>query len=158
MKNRFIIIFLATFILTIFAVPHPPQLFAKIIHTKSAVHSKTATTKKKIASTKKVSKANAKKKISSPKVAAVAVPVAAPTSTASYTLTTVGLHHSAASCWTTISGNIYDLTPWIKQHSGSRQPVLSLCGTDSTAAFNTEYAGRAKPTEQLKAFLIGKLQ
>jgi len=60
--------------------------------------------------------------------------------------------------YTDNSGNVYDFTPWIKKHADTQQTMLSLCGSDSTAAFNTAYTGKTKPMQELTAFLIGKLQ
>jgi cytochrome b involved in lipid metabolism len=82
-----------------------------------------------------------------------------PTSTSStYTATDVAQHASAASCWSSIAGNVYDLTPWISQHPGGAGAILSLCGTDGTAAFMAQHGGQGRPAAELKQFLLGPLQ
>lgn len=69
----------------------------------------------------------------------------------------VKTHNSALSCFTTISGSVYDVTSWIKQHPGGSQAILSLCGTDGTAAFTDQHGGQARPAEELAGFKIGTL-
>lgn len=76
---------------------------------------------------------------------------------AGYTMSTVAKHHNASSCWTAINGNVYDLTNWINQHPGGKAPILSLCGTDGSAAFNGKHGTQARPASELKNFLLGAL-
>ena len=75
----------------------------------------------------------------------------------SYTMTTVTQHNTAYLCWAAINGNVYDLTNWINQHPGGQGPILSLCGTDGSAAFNGQHGGQARPASELKNFLLGPL-
>lgn len=84
---------------------------------------------------------------------------AAPGTSASSTLTAaeVAAHDSAQSCYTSISGNVYDLTSWISQHPGGPEAILSLCGTDGTAAFEAQHGGERRPNEELATFKIGTL-
>ena len=77
--------------------------------------------------------------------------------TGSYTMAQVATHNSATSCWTTINGNVYDVTTWINQHPGGKQAILSLCGVDGTAAFNGQHGGQSRPESELAAFKIGTL-
>ena len=148
MKKNIITIFLTVFILSMVVVPHQYQAFAKTTHVKKVV--------KKIIPAKKLSKIKTTKKVVSAKVGTV-LGASTIATMPSYTMTTTALHNSATNCWTTINGSVYDLTPWLAQHSTDQQAVLTLCGTDSTAAFNTEYAGKTKPVQGLKTFLIGTL-
>jgi len=69
----------------------------------------------------------------------------------------VAQHNSASSCWTAINGNVYDLTNWIDQHPGGQGPILSLCGTDGSAAFNGQHGGQRRPESELSNFLLGPL-
>lgn len=73
------------------------------------------------------------------------------------TMAQVAKHNSAASCYTTISGSVYDVTTWINQHPGGKQAILSLCGTDGTAAFTAQHAGQRRPATELASFKIGTL-
>jgi cytochrome b involved in lipid metabolism len=132
---------------------------AKSVHKKTITHSvvKKSSSKKKSTTVKKASVGKKKKSVSTAPVATALIVISS-TPTAVYTQTTVALHHSATNCWTTISGSVYDLTPWLTKHQSNQQSVLSLCGVDSTTAFNAEYVGKAKPLQQLSAFLIGKLE
>jgi cytochrome b involved in lipid metabolism len=90
---------------------------------------------------------------------APAAPAASSTTPApgGYTAAQVAAHDSAQSCWTSISGNVYDLTAWIDQHPGGQAPILSLCGTDGTAAFMQQHGGQGRPEQELATFKIGAL-
>jgi hypothetical protein len=74
-----------------------------------------------------------------------------------YTMTRVKANDTAASCWTVVSGNVYDLTKWIDQHPGGSGAIKSLCGTDGTAAFNGMHQGQGKPASRLSGYLLGPL-
>ena len=74
-----------------------------------------------------------------------------------YTPAQVMQHNSAQSCWSAINGNVYDLTDWINQHPGGPEAILSLCGTDGSAAFNDQHGGQRRPANELAGFLIGPL-
>ena len=67
------------------------------------------------------------------------------------------MHKDATSCWTAINGKVYDVTSWINQHPGGRDAILSLCGTDGSAAFNGQHGGQARPAQELATFNIGIL-
>lgn len=83
---------------------------------------------------------------------------AEPTVSASgYTMAKVKTHASAASCWSVINGNVYDLTAWINQHPGGSGAILSLCGTDGTAGFTGMHQGQRKPESRLSGYLLGPL-
>lgn len=85
-------------------------------------------------------------------------PVSTGTSRAkTYTLAQVKTHNSGSSCWTTINGGVYDVTDWINQHPGGPEAILSLCGTDGSAAFNDQHGGQRRPASELASFKIGTL-
>ena len=94
-------------------------------------------------------------------VATTTAPIATSTSvtptTNSYTLAQVATHNSQASCWSAISGKVYDLTAWISQHPGGSRAILSICGKDGTAAFTGKHGGQARPASELAGFDIGVL-
>src|SRR3989344_7823182 len=69
--------------------------------------------------------------------------------------TEVATHNSRESCWTTINGNVYDLTSWIPQHPGGEQAILQLCGTDGSAKFNGKHGSAAKQAAILFGFKLG---
>jgi len=69
----------------------------------------------------------------------------------------VAAHNSASSCWTAINGKVYNLTAWIDQHPGGPEAILSLCGTDGTAAFEAQHGGQARPEAELANFYVGPL-
>lgn len=76
---------------------------------------------------------------------------------AGYTMERVKANNSASSCWTVISGNVYDLTRWIGSHPGGSGAIRSLCGTDGTAEFNSQHRGEGTPTARLAGYLLGPL-
>lgn len=78
-------------------------------------------------------------------------------SSTSYTLAEVAGHNSASSCWTAINGKVYDVTSWINQHPGGPDAILSLCGTDGSAVFNTQHGGQHRPASELAGFYIAGL-
>ncbi|HVM58867.1 MAG TPA: cytochrome b5 domain-containing protein [Candidatus Paceibacterota bacterium] len=74
-----------------------------------------------------------------------------------FTAAEVAAHDSAQSCYTSINGSVYDLTPWISQHPGGPEAILSICGTDGTAAFEAQHGGERRPNQELATFKIGAL-
>lgn len=67
----------------------------------------------------------------------------------------VAAHNSRSSCWSTINGNVYDLTSWIPKHPGGEKAILQLCGTDGSAKFNGQHGGAPKQAAILAGFKIG---
>ncbi|MDB5254355.1 MAG: Soluble cytochrome b558 [Parcubacteria group bacterium] len=74
-----------------------------------------------------------------------------------YTINTVATHSTPTSCWTTISGSVYDVTSWISKHPGGADAIISLCGKDGTAAFTQVHGGQPRPANELAGFKIGTL-
>jgi hypothetical protein len=74
-----------------------------------------------------------------------------------YTSAQVAQHATAESCWTSISGSVYDLTSWINQHPGGEGAILSICGKDGTSAFLSQHAGDRRAEQELATFKIGTL-
>ena len=73
------------------------------------------------------------------------------------TMERVKANNTALSCWTVISGNVYDLTKWIGSHPGGSGAIRSLCGTDGTAEFNSQHRGAGTPQARLAGYLLGPL-
>ncbi|HVV38952.1 MAG TPA: cytochrome b5-like heme/steroid binding domain-containing protein [Candidatus Paceibacterota bacterium] len=76
-------------------------------------------------------------------------------SSSSISMEMVAGHNSAASCWSTINGKVYDLTSWINRHPGGPDAILSLCGKDGSSAFNAQHGGQSRPANELAGFYIG---
>lgn len=76
---------------------------------------------------------------------------------AGYTMERVRANGTSSSCWTVISGNVYDLTKWIGSHPGGSGAITSLCGTDGTSGFNAMHRNQSKPEARLAGYLLGKL-
>lgn len=72
-----------------------------------------------------------------------------------YTLAQVSTHNNATSCYSIISGKVYDLTLWINMHPGGKGAILSICGIDGTARFMAQHKGGQKQVDILARFYIG---
>ncbi len=81
----------------------------------------------------------------------------APTSSGekTYTMADVSAHATAASCWSIINGNVYDLTSWIGKHPGGEKAITQLCGKDGSAEFNGQHGGAMRQANTLAGFKIG---
>jgi hypothetical protein len=102
-----------------------------------------------------------------PTPAAPAAPAATPTPSptptaevstqAGYTMAKVKENNSAASCWSVINGNVYNLTQWINSHPGGPSVIRGLCGVDGTSSFNGKHRGDGGPASILTGYLLGPL-
>lgn len=79
------------------------------------------------------------------------------TTAATFTAADVAKHASAADCWTIVSGAVYNLTNWIKQHPGGAGPIEGMCGVDATTAYLGQHQGQRSPTAALSQFKIGTI-
>lgn len=84
-------------------------------------------------------------------------PTPAPT-VKTYTLAEVQAANSKTKCWSVISGNVYDLTPFTPGHPGGQAAILGLCGKDGTAAFVAQHGGQARPESTLAKYFLGALK
>ena len=84
-------------------------------------------------------------------------PTAEVTTQAGYTMEKVRENNSASSCWSIISGNVYDLTKWISSHPGGRSAITGICGRDGTSTFNGRHRGDGGPASVLTGYLLGPL-
>ena len=95
--------------------------------------------------------------------APAATPTPSPTPTAEvttqtgYTMAKVKENNSSASCWSVISGNVYNLTQWINSHPGGPSVIRGLCGVDGTSSFNGKHRGDGGPASILTGYLLGPL-
>lgn len=78
-----------------------------------------------------------------------------PQSTSGITVSEVAKHSTSASCWSTINGNVYDLTSWIPEHPGGPEAIMKLCGADGSKKFNDKHGGQARQAAVLTGFKIG---
>lgn len=75
----------------------------------------------------------------------------------SFTAANIATHNDATSCYTSISGGVYDLTAWVNAHPGGKSKILSLCGKDGTQAFTEKHKNGQKFLNILARFKIGNL-
>jgi hypothetical protein len=92
-----------------------------------------------------------------PEPSASSTPKAEVTTQSGYTMANVRANNSESSCWSVISGNVYNLTQWINSHPGGASRIRALCGTDGTSSFNAQHAGRSTPISTLAKYLLGPL-
>ena len=69
-------------------------------------------------------------------------------------LAIVAQHSWADSCFTMISGSVYDLTSRIGKHPGGDKAILASCGKESTEMFDAQHGMDPKKWEWLKSFEI----
>jgi cytochrome b involved in lipid metabolism len=85
-----------------------------------------------------------------------------------YTVADVKQHNSKESCWTIISGSVYDITSYIPRHPGGEE-ILRACGEDATTLFTSrqtsdgQSVGSGSPhspnaEDQLEKLLIGTVR
>jgi hypothetical protein len=79
------------------------------------------------------------------------------TTQSEYTMANVKRNNSAASCWSLINGNVYNLTTWINSHPGGPSAIRGICGVDGSSSFNGRHAGQSNPKENLAGYLLGPL-
>jgi hypothetical protein len=85
-------------------------------------------------------------------------PSATPTTTGTvYTAADVAVHNSPGDCWTSINGNVYDVSAWADQHPGGSQRIFQLCGIDGSSLFDGQHSGQPKPETTLAGYQIGVL-
>ncbi len=74
-----------------------------------------------------------------------------------YKLADISSHNNQSSCWTTINGEVYDITAYIPKHPGGAAQIMKVCGKDGTAAFMGQHGNNQKPQTTLEKFKIGTL-
>ncbi|KAL8233082.1 hypothetical protein R6Q57_002860 [Mikania cordata] len=68
----------------------------------------------------------------------------------------VKIHDTIGDCWVIIHGKVYDVTPFMDEHPGGVEVVLSSTGKDGTIDF--ENAGHSDEAKQLMGkYYIGEI-
>ena len=88
---------------------------------------------------------------------AKASPTPEVTTQSGYTMAKVKENNSAASCWSVVNGNVYNLTQWINSHPGGPSAIRGLCGVDGSSSFNGRHGRQSNPNETLAGYLLGPL-
>jgi len=78
--------------------------------------------------------------------------------TASYSMTQVKTHRTAANCWSVVGANVYNLTGWVKKHPGGAGHVVAMCGKNATVAFTKKHSGSSTAKAALSKYKIGTLR
>ena len=74
-----------------------------------------------------------------------------------YTAAQVSTHSTAADCWATVNGKVYNLTNYISAHPGGAAAITALCGHDGTSAFTGQHAGNSSALAALSSHYLGDL-
>ncbi len=79
-----------------------------------------------------------------------------------YTLEEVAQHDRLKDCWTVIDNVVYDITPAVKKHPGSKTALEMACGRTASVLFKTRPMGSgtnhsAEAWAQLEKLRIGEL-
>ncbi|KAE8821851.1 Fatty acid desaturase 2-like protein [Hordeum vulgare] len=64
-------------------------------------------------------------------------------------------HAATDDLWISISGDVYDVTPWLRHHPGGEVPLITLAGQDATDAFMAYHPPSVRP--HLCRFFVGRL-
>ncbi len=83
--------------------------------------------------------------------------VSASPTAATYTLADVAKHKTATDCWTTVGGNVFDVSAFVNKHPGGVAAISQICGIDGTAAFTQMHGSNAKAQAMLASLKIGVL-
>ncbi|KAL8253198.1 hypothetical protein R6Q59_036891 [Mikania micrantha] len=68
----------------------------------------------------------------------------------------VKIHDTIGDCWVIIHGKVYDVTPFMDEHPGGAEVLLSSTGKDGTADFeNTGHSDEAK--QHMDKYYIGEI-
>ena len=70
----------------------------------------------------------------------------------------VSTHNDQTSCWTVISGSVYDLTSYVYVHPGGAQRILSICGGDGTSSFQGQHMRDMRAESVLANYRLGTLE
>lgn len=77
------------------------------------------------------------------------------TASKTYSMSEVKKHNSAESAWLVVRGQVYDATPFLKDHPGGADSILINAGTDCTDEFDAIHSDKAK--KLLEDYRIGEL-
>jgi cytochrome b involved in lipid metabolism len=64
-------------------------------------------------------------------------------------------HNLKSDCWSTVNGNVYNLTSYVKSHPGGASVIANICGKDGSKAFVNQHNTQGKPNNVLSSFLLG---
>lgn len=59
----------------------------------------------------------------------------------------VARHATAADCWMSINGAVYDITSYLPDHPSNPRIILPWCGKEATEAYRTKTRGRPHSAE-----------
>jgi len=74
------------------------------------------------------------------------------------TMAEVAQNNNANSCWSVIDTKVYNLTEWINKHPGGSRGILSICGTDGTAAFTRQHGSSKNAQATLTNYYFAQLK
>ena len=73
------------------------------------------------------------------------------------TMADVRTHNTAGDCWAVVGSSVVDLTGFISRHPGGAGALTALCGTDATAAFQSQHGSARMPANEVQRLTIGSL-
>lgn len=74
-----------------------------------------------------------------------------------YTLSEVATHNKQSDCWTTINGNVYNITSYVPRHPGGVDEITQICGKDGKSLFEGNPQHNSTAKSQLESLKIGTL-
>ncbi len=74
-----------------------------------------------------------------------------------YSQSDIAKHSTETSCWTSINGNVYDVTKLANTHSGGSKGILQTCGKDGSAIFDKRHGDEGDVQSELENYRIGTI-
>ena len=72
-------------------------------------------------------------------------------------LADVANHNTPDDCWTTVDGNVYDVSSFVSQHPGGAEKISQVCGIDATVIFGRMHGSNDNAKAALASLQIGVL-
>jgi len=72
-------------------------------------------------------------------------------------LTEISTHNSKDNCWTTINGDVFDLTKFVSKHKGGDK-ILAACGVDATDYFTGKHPTIGRVHSELAVKLLSSMK
>ena len=75
----------------------------------------------------------------------------------SYNRSEVLQHNTLDDCWVIINNKVYDLSDFIKKHTGGKEIIETRAGEDATSFFYLKHVSNKGILRQLETYCIGEI-
>ncbi|MCF7917590.1 hypothetical protein K9L27_01115 [Candidatus Gracilibacteria bacterium] len=80
------------------------------------------------------------------------------TSAVSYSMDDIAIHNTKDNCWSSVNGEVYDLTSFVYRHPGGAASIIKICGMDGSDLFSRQHGKSRKASAALILLKIGELK